>query len=51
MASAFIGFHVSLILNSGIKLDGIVAHIDPFTQQMTLHDGKKCNTCLSEDRS
>ncbi|KAI9307528.1 YjeF N-terminal domain-containing protein [Cunninghamella echinulata] len=38
MASAFIGFHVSLLLHSGIKLDGIVAHIDPFTQQMTLHD-------------
>ncbi|KAI8097646.1 YjeF N-terminal domain-containing protein [Halteromyces radiatus] len=38
MAEAFIGFQVSLILHSGIKLGGTVAHIDPNAQQMTLKD-------------
>lgn len=40
MAEAFIGFHVSLTLHSGINLTGTVAHIEPSTQQMTLKDGK-----------
>ncbi|KAI8344079.1 YjeF N-terminal domain-containing protein [Chlamydoabsidia padenii] len=38
MAEAFIGFHVSLTLLSGINLTGTVAHIEPNTQQMTLKD-------------
>lgn len=40
MAEAFLGFKVSVLLHSGIKLEGVVSHIEPSTQQMTLKDGK-----------
>lgn len=40
MAEAFLGLKVSVLLQSGIKLEGIVSHIEPTTQQMTLKDGK-----------
>ncbi|KAI7867558.1 YjeF N-terminal domain-containing protein [Spinellus fusiger] len=38
MAEAFLGLKVSLSLHSGIHIDGTVAHIEPETHQMTLHD-------------
>ncbi|KAI9310956.1 YjeF N-terminal domain-containing protein [Dichotomocladium elegans] len=38
MAEAFIGFVVSVSLQSGLKLTGTVAHIEPASQQMTLKD-------------
>ncbi|OAD66284.1 hypothetical protein PHYBLDRAFT_160636 [Phycomyces blakesleeanus NRRL 1555(-)] len=38
MAEVFIGLRVSLALHSGVLIDGTVAHIEPSTHQMTLHD-------------
>ncbi|KAG2199825.1 hypothetical protein INT47_009438 [Mucor saturninus] len=38
MAEAFLGYKVSVLLHSGIKLEGVVSHIEPSTQQMTLKD-------------
>lgn len=40
MAEAFLGLKVSVLLQSGVKLEGTVSHIEPTTQQMTLKDGK-----------
>ncbi|RUS29962.1 hypothetical protein BC938DRAFT_480009, partial [Jimgerdemannia flammicorona] len=41
MAEAFLGLTVSLTLNSGVSLEGIVSHIDQHTQQLTLKDVSK----------
>ncbi|KAL7318784.1 enhancer of mRNA decapping [Mucor circinelloides] len=38
MAEAFLGLKVSVLLQSGVKLEGTVSHIEPTTQQMTLKD-------------
>ncbi|KAI9468084.1 MAG: YjeF N-terminal domain-containing protein [Benjaminiella poitrasii] len=38
MAEVFLGLKVSVLLHSGIKLDGVVSHIDPSSHQMTLND-------------
>lgn len=40
MAEAFLGLKVSVVLHSGMKIEGEVSHIEPLTQQMTLKDGK-----------
>lgn len=38
MAEAFLGLKVSVVLHSGMKIEGEVSHIEPLTQQMTLKD-------------
>ncbi|KAK4515395.1 RNA-dependent ATPase rok1 [Mucor velutinosus] len=38
MAEAFLGLKVSVLLQTGVKLEGTVSHIEPTTQQMTLKD-------------
>ncbi|KAL9545042.1 hypothetical protein MBANPS3_007329 [Mucor bainieri] len=38
MAEAFLGLRVSVLLQTGVKLEGTVSHIEPTTQQMTLKD-------------
>lgn len=40
MTEAFLGLRVSVLLHTGIKLEGEVSHIEPLSQQMTLKDGK-----------
>lgn len=40
MAEAFLGLKVSVLLHSGMKLEGEVSQIEPLNQQMTLKDGK-----------
>lgn len=51
MAEAFLGLKVSVLLQTGVKLEGTVSHIEPTTQQMTLKDGKSLigeSVCGSE---
>ncbi|KAI9357465.1 YjeF N-terminal domain-containing protein [Pilaira anomala] len=38
MAESFLGVKVLVLLHSGIKLEGVVSHIEPSNQQMTLKD-------------
>ncbi|GAA5805557.1 hypothetical protein HPULCUR_011076 [Helicostylum pulchrum] len=38
MAEAFLGLKVSVLLHSGIKLEGVVSQLEPSNQQMTLKD-------------
>ncbi|CAO3615598.1 unnamed protein product [Mucor hiemalis] len=38
MAEAFLGLKVSVLLHSGMKLEGEVSQIEPLNQQMTLKD-------------
>jgi hypothetical protein len=40
MAEAFLGLKISVLLHSGIKLEGVVSQLEPSNQQMTLKDGK-----------
>lgn len=40
MAEAFLGLKVSVLLHSGIKLEGVVSQLEPSNQQMTLKDGE-----------
>lgn len=51
MAEAFLGLKVSVLLQTGVKLEGTVSHIEPTTQQMTLKDGKSLfaeTVCVGE---
>lgn len=41
MAEAFLGLKISVLLHTGLKVEGVVSHLEPSTQQMTLKDGKK----------
>jgi hypothetical protein len=40
MAQAFLGLRVSIVLNTGLSLEGKVSHIDSDSQLLTLNDGK-----------
>ena len=40
MADKFIGLKVSVLLNTSIRLEGIVSQLEPASQQMILKDGK-----------
>jgi small nuclear ribonucleoprotein (snRNP)-like protein len=40
MENAFVGLTVSLLLNDGSTIRGVVAGVDPDTQLLTLTNGK-----------
>lgn len=39
MADAFLGLKISVLLASGLRVEGVVSFLEPSTQQMTLTDG------------
>lgn len=41
MTDAFVGLKVSVLLHSGVKLEGTVSQVEASTHQMTLKDGKE----------
>jgi hypothetical protein len=41
MAEAFLGLKISVLLFSGLRVEGVVSQLEPSTQQMTLKEGNK----------
>lgn len=38
MSEAFLGLKISVLLHTGLRIEGVVSHLEPSTQQMTLKE-------------